>query len=628
MANAGSITYYGEIDTRGFDKDARRMERGAEGIGDVNEEQAGRSNKAWGRFAKIGLAAVAAAAVGVGAVIAKNMSGAVRRIDTLNNSTRVFENLGFRASDIDKAMQDLDASIDGLPTSLDAAVLGMQNLSASTGDIGRGQKIFESLNNAVLGLGGDSQQVEGATLAMARAIDKGRLQGQEWQMLMTAGLGPALKNLADEMGITTGALQEGLSDGSISMEDFEKSLLDANENGAGSMASFQKQAEDATSGIGTSWTRMQISIQRGIAKVIDAIGSERIAGVLGGLRNFIDSGANAVVGFIENLKVFKNWLEENAGAIKQVAIVILIFLTPAIITFGIKAAGVFLAYMVGVAKSALATFKASLLMAKSWLLALGPIGLIVAAVVAAVALIIMNWDTVKGWLLAFWEWLKTTASDAWNKIKDIFGGVGRWFGDRFNQVRDLITGAFNTARDRVISAFGGVLGFFRNLPGRILSALGNMGKLLFNTGKDLINGLLDGAGSLLKNIGKFFLDLVPGWIRGPFEKALGISSPSKIFGEYGLNIMQGLSGGIDDNSGMAQNALDGVGMNVKPQISSFDTSLQGNGRGANGASVTVNMNGVMARSRGDLREIGKDIVRAINDELVAKQQPPIGNGAI
>lgn len=41
-------------------------------------------------------------------------------------------------------------------------------------------------------------------------------------------------------------------------------------------------------------------------------------------------------------------------------------------------------------------------------------------------------------------------------------------------------------------------------------------------------------------------------------------------------------------------------------------------------SITINMAGIMARSRADLRDIGKDIIRAVNEELTSKQLEPIG----
>jgi hypothetical protein len=47
-----------------------------------------------------------------------------------------------------------------------------------------------------------------------------------------------------------------------------------------------------------------------------------------------------------------------------------------------------------------------------------------------------------------------------------------------------------------------------------------------------------------------------------------------------------------------------------------------------GANITINMDGIMARSRADLRDIGKDIIGAINEELRAKNMAQIGGGAI
>lgn len=53
----------------------------------------------------------------------------------------------------------------------------------------------------------------------------------------------------------------------------------------------------------------------------------------------------------------------------------------------------------------------------------------------------------------------------------------------------------------------------------------------------------------------------------------------------------------------------------------------GGGLGTN-ISVTVNMDGVMARSRGDLRDIAKDLIESVNEVLRAKGVAEIGGGNI
>ena len=98
----------------------------------------------------------------------------------------------------------------------------------------------------------------------------------------------------------------------------------------------------------------------------------------------------------------------------------------------------------------------------------------------------------------------------------------------------------------VVSGIMKVRQWFLELPGKVLSALGGFGKLLWDKGVDLVQGLINGAGSLLKKIGEFFLDMLPGWIVGPFKKALGIESPSTVFYQFGRYITEGLALGVQD----------------------------------------------------------------------------------
>lgn len=126
------------------------------------------------------------------------------------------------------------------------------------------------------------------------------------------------------------------------------------------------------------------------------------------------------------------------------------------------------------------------------------------------------------------------------KVAPVFYGI---LGPAINfiiGVLEKVTGAI----EWVIDNFDEMVTFVRTLPARILGALGNLGSLLYNKGREIIQGLLDGAGSLLKNIGNFFLSKLPSWIVEPFKRALGIASPSKVFAELGVNISEGLLSGV------------------------------------------------------------------------------------
>lgn len=97
---------------------------------------------------------------------------------------------------------------------------------------------------------------------------------------------------------------------------------------------------------------------------------------------------------------------------------------------------------------------------------------------------------------------------------------------------------------KVGQAIGTAVEFIEELPGKAVAALSGAGQWLYNTGRDMIQGLINGAGSLLSRIGEFFLDKLPGWIVGPFKAALGISSPSKVFFGFGENTVQGFVDGV------------------------------------------------------------------------------------
>lgn len=135
----------------------------------------------------------------------------------------------------------------------------------------------------------------------------------------------------------------------------------------------------------------------------------------------------------------------------------------------------------------------------------------------------------------------------WSAVMGFFAGVGRFFANIWN---GLISG---------ISGFvGQVVGFFQSIPQKIISVFAGAGSWLFTVGKNLIQGLLDGAGGLLRNLGSFFLSIIPGWIVGPFKAALGIASPSRVFMGLGANITQGLILGVNGGQGALDATMRGL----------------------------------------------------------------------
>lgn len=240
--------------------------------------------------------------------MADSVQGAVKRIDTLNNSTRTFDNMGFAAGDVKVAMKELDQSIRGLPTSLDEAVRGVTLIASATNDVGKARKIFTALNDAILGFGGTSEMVSTAVQQLSQDLAGGRIQAETWNSMLDSGLGPTLAAIARQMGITTRDLKTGLSTGAISVEKFTDMLIQMDEKGGGGIKSLQQIAKDSTKGIGTSFENMKTAIERGMANILNAIGTENIAKAITNIGTLFEGVTKKVgevlPGAIENIKEF------------------------------------------------------------------------------------------------------------------------------------------------------------------------------------------------------------------------------------------------------------------------------------------------------------------------------------
>ena len=98
------------------------------------------------------------------------------------------------------------------------------------------------------------------------------------------------------------------------------------------------------------------------------------------------------------------------------------------------------------------------------------------------------WDIIWGVIKAVWGFIVDTISKAKDRVVAIIDGikvivtkVGAFFGQ------------LKAAADGGVGTF---ITFIKSIPGKILDALGNLGKLLFESGKKIIQGLIDGIKSM------------------------------------------------------------------------------------------------------------------------------------
>lgn len=267
------------------------------------------------------------------------------------------------------------------------------------------------------------------------------------------------------------------------------------------------------------------------------------------------------------------------------------------------------------------------------LLLANPIGLVIAAVVAIAFVIYKYWDEISAFFVKVWDKITAVFAEAWATIKEAFrlalGTMLHWLSgwglpgliikhwDRIKgfvvgavtAVRDFVVNGFQALRDAAVGRLAELMEWVQGTPLRILAALGNLGLLLIEKGKDLIRGLWDGIkamGSWLKDkIVGWFAGLLPGWVKD----ALGIRSPSTVFAGFGEDAVAGFVVGMEDRMGSLRAAVAGLGSVGGPQFA-FG--------GAGGMSVgSVNVSVVVDTAGGpvDGRRVGAEVGDAVLEKL-------------
>lgn len=210
-----------------------------------------------------------------------------------------------------------------------------------------------------------------------------------------------------------------------------------------------------------------------------------------------------------------------------------------------------------------------------------PIGLIVVAIVALVAIFVIawkksetfrnivigTWNAIKsaaahvfGWLKGFigkiWNGIKNVTQAVWNGIKNavinpvknfigfLKSGIGNaktFIVNGWNAIKSKTGEIWNGIKNGIRDKWQAVMSFIREIPGKIRGIFSNAGSWLINAGKKIISGLLDGIGDMIGKVkdklGEL-TNLVPSW-KGPARRDAKLLRPA------GELIIGGLVKGMD-----------------------------------------------------------------------------------
>lgn len=196
-------------------------------------------------------------------------------------------------------------------------------------------------------------------------------------------------------------------------------------------------------------------------------------------------------------------------------------------------------------------------------------------------------------------------SRAWSGITSIFQGnmdmVRGIFSFLLNNILNQFTGGSAQLRGLVEQttaqfrasfqdAVGGVIGFFQSLPGRITAAVGGLGDLLYNAGRNVIQGLINGITSMISRVGSA-MSSIAAKIRSylPFSPAKdgplsGQGNPE----QSGRTIVEMLSAGISSQSALPAAAMSDLLRPLAPASASQVPA--GTPAAATGSTVEINQN--------------------------------------
>jgi phage-related minor tail protein len=246
-------------------------------------------------------------------------------------------------------------------------------------------------------------------------------------------------------------------------------------------------------------------------------------------------------------------------------------------------------------------------MAAQWLIAMGPIGWVIAAVIALVVLIVMNWDRIKEVSGRVWDWL-------WTKIKQvgqfILNYIVGW------KLVSFFLNHWEKIKTGLVNKVVGIIAYVRGLPGRIRAALGNLGALLYEKGKNIVQGLWNG----IQGMGGWIRGKLLGWARdmipGPIAKALGIASPSKVTKAQGQWIARGLVDGLTGSSKQVKAAATKLADIVKAGLAPGKKRSKALGVISSGSAKLVKL----ANKEVSLAAKMKTATKALADQIKARDK--------
>lgn len=467
---------------------------------------------------------------------------------------------------------------------------------------------------------GNSDKLQGLSLAFSQVQSTGRLMGQDLLQMINNGFNP-LQQISKSTGRSMKDLKADMEKGKISADDIAQAFEDATKKGGQFFGGMDKGSKTLQGKISTLKDNLGMVARKlvGLSETGDVIPGgifDKVSQAVQTLLDWIDKNKDAIIAFgeqamktaiewggkfIDMIKQVVQWMQQHETIVKAVAIALGIFVAVALIAAGIAA-----------------------IVAGGWVLAFGLIATAIGFLV--------------GWFIENWDKIKAKAIEVWNNIKNAFFAAVQFVVDKLTWLKNnwtMVIGymigfiltlpikmgiAIYNGIKAIINAvknvnWGAVWDFIKNAFTKMVDSLKNAMSGLWNWLKGLDwGGIIKGA---ISGIANAIIGLLEGVINGAIS-GLHLGP---------IHIPRLALGTPNFGGGLAMMGENGRELAMLPQgskvLSNEKTEAVLSGGGSGGNTYHINLTGVLARSRNELADIGLDIIKAVDQRLMAKGKPKI-----
>ena len=162
---------------------------------------------------------------------------------------------------------------------------------------------------------------------------------------------------------------------------------------------------------------------------------------------------------------------------------------------------------------------------------------------------------------AYWnKWgndLTAVFSNIWHIIKTVFQTAAQVIINLFGFFLDVLQGDWQGAWEHIKNIFVSLWNGIKTVVVNAFEGLSTLYNTLLEIGAHIIQGLIDGIKDRIEKVREIAGEIAE-TVKGKIKDALAIRSPSQVMHEYGLNISEGLSTGMQEGLSFIEGSVSDI----------------------------------------------------------------------